>query len=65
MENTLNSRKNNVKILSSYAENTSDVYNLAQKLDNSVQIVRRLLVTHDGVKLSRVGELSLTGEFTR
>ena len=31
------------KILSSYTENTlycSDVYNLAQKLDNSVQIVK-------------------------
>ena len=31
------------KILSTYKENTvycSDVYNLAQKLDNSVQIVR-------------------------
>ena len=42
MENTLNSRKNG-KILSSYTENTlycSDVYNLAQKLDNSVQIVK-------------------------
>ena len=41
MENTLNSRKKG-KILSSYTENTlycSDVYNLAQKLDNSVQIV--------------------------
>ena len=39
MENTLNSRKKG-KILSSYAENTwysSDVYNLAQKSDNSVQ----------------------------
>ena len=38
MENTLNSRKNG-KILSSYTENTlnsSDVYDLAQKLDNSV-----------------------------
>ena len=72
MENTLNSRKKkknsnnkNVKILLSYDENTSDVYNLAQKLDNSVQIVRRLLVTHDGGKLSRVGELSLAGAFTR
>ena len=42
MENALNSRKHG-KILSSYAENTlycSDVYNLAQKLDNSVQIVK-------------------------
>ena len=43
MENTLNSRKNR-KISSSYTEkNTlycSDVYNLAQKLDNSVQIVK-------------------------
>ena len=42
MENTLNSRIKG-KILSSYTENTlycSDVYNLAQKLDNSVQIVR-------------------------
>ena len=42
MENTLNSRKNG-KILSSYTENTlhcSDVYTLAQKLDNSVQIVK-------------------------
>ena len=38
---------------------------LAQKLDNSVQIVRRLLVTHDGVKLSRAGKLSLAGAFTR
>ena len=42
MENTLNSRKNE-KILSSHAENTlycSDVYNLAQKLDNSIEIVK-------------------------
>ena len=42
MENTLNSRKNE-KILSSHAENTlycSDVYNLAQKLDNSVETVK-------------------------
>ena len=42
MENTLNSRKKNGKILSPYTENAlycSDVYNLAQKLDNSVQIV--------------------------
>ena len=41
MENTLNSRING-KILSSYTENTlycSNVYNLAQKLDNFVQIV--------------------------
>ena len=43
MENTLNSRKKKGKILSSYTENTlycSDVYNLAQKLDNFVQIVK-------------------------
>ena len=42
MGNALNSRKHG-KILSSYSENTlygSDVYNLAQKLDNSVQIVK-------------------------
>ena len=42
MENTLNSRKKE-KILSSHAQNTlycSDVYNLAQKLDNSVEIVK-------------------------
>ena len=42
MENTSNSRENG-KMLSSYTENTlycSDVYNLAQKLDNSVQIVK-------------------------
>ena len=42
MENTLNSRQNG-KILSSYTENTlyrSDVYNLAQKLEKSVQIVK-------------------------
>ena len=42
MENTLNSRKTG-KILSLYTENTiycSDVHNLAQKLDNSVQIVK-------------------------
>ena len=42
MENTLNSRQNG-KILSSYTENTlyrSDVYNSAQKLDKSVQIVK-------------------------
>ena len=61
MENTLNSRKHG-KILSLYAENTlycSDVYNLAQKLNNFVQIVARLPVTHDGGKLSRVGELSI------
>ena len=51
------------KILSSYAENTlycSDVDNLAQKLNlyKSVQIVK-ILVTHDGEKLSRVGDFSL------
>ena len=45
MENTLNTRKKkrNRKMLSSYTENTlycSDVYNLAQKLDNSIQIVK-------------------------
>ena len=42
MENTLNSRENG-KMLSSYTENTlyySDVYNLAQELDNSVQKVK-------------------------
>ena len=42
MENKLSSRQNG-KILSPYTENTlycSDVYNLAQKLDNSVQIVK-------------------------
>ena len=33
-------------------------YNLAQKWDNSVKL-SGLLVTHDGGKLSRVGELSL------
>ena len=41
-ENTFISQKHG-KILSSYAENTllcSDVYNLAQKLNNSVQIVK-------------------------
>ena len=61
MENTLNSRKNG-KILSSYTENTlycSDVYNLAQKLDNSVQIVKITGQAWRG-KLSRVGKLSLT-----
>ena len=62
MENTLNSQENK-KMLSSYSENTlycSDVYNLAQKLDNSVQIVniaghawRRKFVPPS------VGELSL------
>ena len=44
MENTLNTRKKkNRKILSSYTENTlycSNFYNLAQKLDNSIQIVK-------------------------
>ena len=42
MENTLKSRKNGY-MLSSYTESTlccSDVYNLAQKLDNSLQIVK-------------------------
>ena len=41
-ENTFNSQKHG-KILSSYAENTlhcSDVYTLAQKLNNPVQIVK-------------------------
>ena len=55
MENTLNSGKNG-KILSSYTENTlycSDVYNLAQKLDNSFKL-SKLLVTHDGGKVSQV-----------
>ena len=45
MENTLNSRKNG-KILSLYTENTlycSDVYNSAQKLDNSIQIVKTVV----------------------
>ena len=44
-----------------YTENTlycSDVYDLAQKLDNSIQIVK-ITVMHDGGKLCRVGELSL------
>ena len=47
MENTLNPRKKR-KILSSYTENTlyySDVYNLAQKLDNSAQIVKIQKIT--------------------
>ena len=65
MGNTLNSRKNR-KILSSCTENTlqlycSDVYNLAQKLNtcnNILFILSRLLVKHDGGKLSQVGELS-------
>ena len=38
-----NTREKNGKIFSSYTENTlhcSDVYNLAQKLDNSIQIVK-------------------------
>ena len=42
MKNTFNSRKN-WKILSSYAENTvycSHVYNLPQKFDYSVQMVK-------------------------
>ena len=42
VENTINSRKYG-KILSSYAGNAvycSDVYNLAPKLDNSVQIIK-------------------------
>ena len=62
MENTLNSRENR-KMLSSYSENTlycSDVYNLAQKLDNSVQIVK--IVGHAWRRKfvpSSVGELSL------
>ena len=45
MENTLNSWKNG-KILSLYTENTlycSDVYNSAQKLDNSIQIVKTVV----------------------
>ena len=42
----------------SYIAHCPNVYNLAQKLDNAVQIVR-LLVTHDGGRLFRVGELSL------
>ena len=58
-ENTLNSRQNG-KILSSYRDITlhsSDVYNLAQKLENSVQIVMKITqVTHHGGKLSRVDE---------
>ena len=62
MGNALNSRKHG-KILSSYAENTlycSDVYNLAQKLDNSVQIVK--IAGHAWrrkVVRRKVGELSL------
>ena len=64
-ENTLNSRQNGKisEILSSYREITlhcSDVYNLAQKLENFVQIVMKITqVTHHGGKLSRVDELSL------
>ena len=51
------------KILSSYAENTlccSYAYSLAQKSNiyNSVQI-GKILVAHDGGKLSRVGDFSL------
>ena len=45
MENTLNSWKNG-KILSLYTENIlycSDVYNSAQKLDNSIQIVKTVV----------------------
>ena len=60
MKNTFNSRKN-WKILSSDAVNTfycSHVYNLAQKLS-------KLLVTHYGGKLSRVGELSLAERLQR
>ena len=65
MGNTLNSRKNRT-ILSSCTENTlqlysSDVYNLAQKLNtcnNILFTLSRLLVKHDGGKLSQVGELS-------
>ena len=48
-------------MLSSYAENSyycSDVYNLAQKLNNSIQVVK-ITVSHDGGKFPRVGELSL------
>ena len=62
MENTLNSRENG-KMLSSYTENTlycSDVYNLAQKLDNSVQIVK--IAGHAWrrkVVRRKVGKLSL------
>ena len=44
-ENTLN-YWNNGKILSLYTENTlycSDVYNSAQKLDNSIQIVKTVV----------------------
>ena len=47
MENTLSSRRHR-KILLSYVENTlycSDVYNLAQKSDNSVQIVKIQKIT--------------------
>ena len=60
MENMLNSRENG-KMLSSYTENTlycSDVYNLAQQLVIPFKL-SRLLVTHDGGKLSLVGRLSL------
>ena len=47
MENTLSSRRHR-KILLSYVENTlycSDVYNLAQKSDNSDQIVKIQKIT--------------------
>ena len=62
MENTFNSRKKkkNDKIFSSYTENTlycSDVYKLAQKLDNSLQIVKLLYWSR--MTEERVGELFL------
>ena len=52
----------NGKVLSSYRENMlycSDIYNLAQKLDIPFKLsgLLVLLVTYDGGKLSRVGEL--------
>ena len=60
MQNTLNSPKSG-KILSSYTENPYSVQMFIIYLRNWIIPFKlsRLLVTHDGGKLSRIDELSL------
>ena len=71
MENTFFqfTKKKKKKIFSSHTKNTfhcSDVYKLAQKLDNSLQIVKiTILVTHDGGKLSLVWQILILFQTTK
>ena len=63
MENTINSRKKG-KILSSWTEHNFSFFRVfIIKPRNWIIPLKsaRLLATHDGGKLTRVGELSLAG----